>query len=422
MVSLEFTYKDAFKSARLGFSPKKMWILFEGIFLAVLGYSIITYLAYLSSGWGIKEIWQQYRYIPLPIFNSHLKWYGWLIWILGDLYAFYIYAVSFTAVSKVTFEQLRGDEFYEIKEAWRFARKNWKGAFLSPIYLIFFIALLVFTGMLFGLVGRIPHVGQILISLLGIPLFAGAFFIVYLTVVLFVTFTIAPAVVATTESDTFDTLFESFSVINDQTWRFILWEFILGIVAFLGVLIFGVFMKYALHLTKWAIGFWQGPRGWWNIMWNNAHWYLYVSWLPVEIGKYFPSLITPFKFVSAGNAGAVTSFGGFLLGLIFYTIVFTVVSYGLSIWSAGQTIIYTVLVKLKDEKNLLEKKEESFEEEALEQEKEKEVSQPESSTQPEETSKKKVARKKPTVKKATTRGKKTTAKKSPAKTKTKKKV
>jgi len=410
MVSLEFTYKDAFKAARLGFSPKKMWILFEGIFLAVLGYSIITYFAYLSSGWGIKEIWQQYRYIPLPIFNPHLKWYGWLIWAIADLYAFFIYAISFTAVSKITFEQLRGDEFYEIKEAWRFARKSWKGVFLSPIYLIFFIALLVFTGMIFGLVGRIPHIGQILTALMGIPLFAGAFFIVYLTIVLLITFIIAPAIVATTESDTFDTLFESFSIINDQTWRFILWEFILFVVAILGTLIFGILMKYTLHLTKWAIGFWQGPRGWWNIMWNNAHWYLYVSWLPVEIGKYFSSLITPFKFISAGNAGAVTSFGGFLLGLIFYTIAFAVVSYGLSIWAAGQTIIYTVLVKLKDEKNLLEKKEESFEEVVPEVKEETTEVAVKETPKKKKTVRRKAAPKKTAVKK-TTKTKKTTKKK-----------
>ena len=409
MVSLEFTFKDVFKSARLGFSPKKMWVIFEGIFLAVLGYSIIAYLAYLASGWGIKDIWHQYRYIPLPLFNPHLTWYGWIIWILGALYAFFIYAITFTAVSKITFEQLRGDEFYEIKEAWRFARKTWKGAFLSPIYLIFFIALLIFTGMIFGLIGRIPHVGQILIALLGIPLFAGAFFIVYLSIVLLVTFIVAPAVVATTESDTFDTLFESFSVLNDQTWRFILWEFILLIIAVLGALIFGILMKYSLHLAKWAIGFWQGPRGWWNLMWNNAHWYLYISWIPVEIGKYFPSLIIPFKFMSAGNAGAVTSFAGFLMGFVFYAVFFTVLSYFGSIWAVGQTIIYTVLVKIKDEKNLLEKKEETFEEMTPDAEgKKEEEKTEEKKEEPAKTPKKRGRKKGTTIKKKTAT--KTTAK------------
>jgi len=403
-VNLEFTFKDVFRAARP--SSKRIWVAFEGIFIAAIIYAVFSYLTFLTGGWGIKRIWQEFRFLPMPL-GHHFPWYSWLIWIIGLLGVFYFYAVTTTAIAKIQFEQLRGDEFYETREAWRYAFKNWQAPFLSPITLIFFSAILILIGMCFGLVGRIPYVGQIAIGCLALPIIAGALFVVYLGIVLVVTFLTANAIVATTEGDTFDTIFESFSLINEQTWRYVLWQIILGIVTFVGTFIFAILLREALHLTRWALGVWQGPRGWWNIMWNNAHWYLHITWIPIWVGNYFPSLVLPYKFISAGASGVTTSFGGFLLGLSFYVIVFVVLGYAVSTWVSGQTIIYIILVKLKDEKNLLEKKEEIIEEEIkpevkVEEKVEKKEEEEEKKTK-KKTTKKKTTAKKTTKKKTTTK-------------------
>jgi len=377
-MALDYVWKDVFRGVRLGFSPKKIWVGVKGILYAMIGYIILTYLSFMVSGWGIQKIWLEFRYIPFPFFQGNLVWYGWIIWAFAGLLALYYYFITLTAISKITYEQLRGDEFYESKEAWRFARKNWKGTFLSPIYLVLFIAALILTGLILGLVGRIPAVGQILIGLASIPIVAGALFVVYLTIVLGVILISAPAIVATTESDTFDTLFEGFSLLNDQTWRYFLWQAILLIVAFLGVFIFAWLTKYALSLTYRTLGIWAGPREWWSVMWHNAHWHVHIPWLPIWIARWFPTFFTPTQFLSAGAEslatypGATTSFGSLLLGLSFYGIIFIILGYGVSILGAGQTLIYTILVKIKDEKDLLAKEEKLFEEELEEEEKEEE--------------------------------------------------
>lgn len=366
-MTLDYVWKDVFRSARLGFSPKKIWVATKGIIYGVIGYSIISYIALLTSGWTVKEIWHAYRYIPFPIFQANLNWYSWVIWGIAILWALFYYFVTLTAVSKITHEQLKGDEFYESKEAWNYAYKNWKGTFLSPVYLVFFIVALLVAGLILGLVGRIPHVGQILIGLTAIPIISGALFIVYLTIVLGVILLTAPAIVAATESDTFDTLFEGFSLINDQTWRFLLWELLVIIVAFLGIVIFGWLLHYALTLTYKIVGVWAGPRPWWSTMWHNARWYLHMPWLPMWIAKFYPSFHAPIEFIAAGSPslatapGVTTSFGGFLLGLSFYLLIFIVMGYGVSTFSAGQSLIYTILVKIKDEKDILEEEEELFE-------------------------------------------------------------
>jgi len=416
-VGLEFTYKDVFRAVRFGASPKQVWLAFRGILYAFFFYVIFSYAGFLVSGWTFKNIWQTYRFIPCPFYNAQLTWYGWLLWGIGALIVTFFYFVTLTAISKVTYERLRGDEFYEAKEAWKFALKNWKGTFLSPIYLIIFIAILILVGLVFGLVGRIPHVGQILIGLMSLPIFGGAFFVVYLSIVLFVVSVIGPAIVATTESDTFDTLFEGFSVLYDQTWRFFLWEFILGLCTLLAMFVFALLMKYSLSLTKWAIGVWAGPRGWWDVMWNNGRWYLYLPFAPTFLLRWFPSLVAPGKFLALGALktypGVTTQFGAFLLGMSFYALAFLIVGYGVSVFAAGQTIIYTILVKLKDEKNLLEMKEETFEAEEIE------ITPPEAKVEEEKPKKKRGRPKGSTAKKKTTTKKKTTATKKTAKKTTK---
>jgi hypothetical protein len=60
-----------------------------------------------------------------------------------------------------------------------------------------------------------------------------------------------------------------------------------------------------------------------------------------------------------GWAGHVASF---VLGIIYYFIILGVMSFGTAIYWAGNTVIFTVLVKKKDDKNLLEIKEEIFDE------------------------------------------------------------
>jgi len=369
-MELQYRWGDVFRAGRLGFSPRKIGIGVKGLFYGILFYSILSYAALFVSGWQIKEIWQVYRFIPAPFVQGNLNWIGIIIYAIACLVALFYYLVTLTAISKITFEQLKGDEFYEGREAWTFARKNWKGAFGSPIFLAIIIAVLILVGLVMGLLIKIPAVGPVLIGLLSLPLIAGAFFIVYLSIVTGVVLLAAPAIVSTSDSDTFDTVFEAFSLINDQTWRFILWEAILFVTTFLCVFVFAYILKTTFALTNTVIGQWGGKE--WHIMWKNAKWYVYLpNFFPLVAARWFPSLVFPQgAFLSEGVA-KVTLIGSFLLGGSFYLILFIILGYGLSIQGSGQTLIYTILVKIKDNKNLLEEKEELFGEEFEEEKEEK---------------------------------------------------
>lgn len=370
MTNLHFNFKDVFRAGRLGFSAKKMWVMFLGLVVAFVGYDIFAGLAYLAAGVTIGDVWDVFRL--MPIYSLDWLWYSWILWAVGVLWWIVVTLLAGVAVSKITYEQLRGDEFYEIKEAIKFALKNGRAAILAPIVLVSFIIVLVLMGLVLALITWIPYFGQIFFALMAIPAFAVCLFIVYLMIVAAVALVMAPAIVGTTGNDTFDTLFEAFSVINDQPWRFIVYELLLKAIAVVGVFILGFFAAKAIYIGQDVIGMVVPAEKLDNLLVNAAY-YVKITLPPcvpdgiaqaiynyiTNIGQ--ANLLYPPDYLPAYQdwAGAIASF---LLGIVYYLIVFFVCSLGGAINWAGNAVIFTVLVKKKDDKNLLEIKEEVFEE------------------------------------------------------------
>jgi len=100
-------------------------------------------------------------------------------------------------------------------------------------------------------------------------------------------------------------------------------------------------------------------------MWDNGLTFLpRIPPIPIleSIGNlYAPSLLIPQPYHPVNWAGAI---GSVCFGITFHLVTVFVLAYGLSILATGDTLLYTVLTKLKDDKNLLEVPE-SFEEESL---------------------------------------------------------
>lgn len=370
MTNLHFNYKDVFRAGRLGFSAKKIWVAFLGFLIAYVGYGLVSYLAYTVGGVEIGEIWEAYRLVPMH--PAGFPWYTWVIWAIGLAWWACVALLAGVAISKITYEQLKGDEFYEIKEAAKFALKTGRSAILAPVVLILFIIALLVMGIILALMTHVPYFGQLLFAVMAIPAFAVSLFIIYLVIVTVVCLIIGPSIVGETGNDTFDTLFESFSVINDQPWRFITYEFLLKIVIIVGVGLLGFFSAKAIFLTQDVIGIIVPADKLNNILGNATYyvkiiipqicpeycqnlWSEYIKWIGM------PNLLIPPDYVAAYEswAGAISSF---VLGIIYYSIILFVYSLGGAIFWAGNTLIFTVLVKKKDDKNLLEIKEEIVEE------------------------------------------------------------
>ena len=371
-VKLHYNFKDVFRSARFGLSIKKIWVMFLGIFFGSIFYSIFTYISAVLSGYSFKDLWDQYHLLPIIGIGEI---YGWakIIYIVGlILFAFFIFLFG-TAVSKIHFEQLKGDEFYEIKESLKFAFKNGLASFFAPIALLVIVGLILLSGVIYGLINKIPYFGEIFFIIFAIPAFFVCLFLVYLLLSFLVSLFLSPSIVGTTGNDTFDTLFEVFSTLNEQPWRLFVYEILLFFTMFVAGSIFTFFVGKAIGIGYWVLSAkWLMGEKFSNIM-NNA-------WAFLPSYPFLTNFSPYFKFLGIEEILLIPGFLklpvfqaaiSYILGFIGYLTIFMVLAYYLSMFYTGNNLIFITLYKIKDEIDLLAPEEE--EEETVEEKEEEKV-------------------------------------------------
>uniref|UniRef100_A0A7C4C9X9 Uncharacterized protein n=1 Tax=candidate division WOR-3 bacterium TaxID=2052148 RepID=A0A7C4C9X9_UNCW3 len=364
MTKLHLNFKDVFRAIRLGFSAKKIWMMFLGLLFGMAGYTVSTYIAYAVAGQDWLTVWDNYRLLPFPRPDVWaFPWYSWVIYASGVLWLLIVMLLAGTAVSRVAFEQLRGDEFYESRTAFRFAFDHASSVLLAPLLLVGFVLLIALGGIVLGLIGLIPHFGNLFIGLMAFPAFIASAFIVYLLVVLLFAILIGPAVVGTTRNDVFDTLFEVFSCVNEQPWRLVWYTFVVGVLAKFGSLLAGLATSAAGRIGTFIVG-----------LVARDHLAEVLNTAAAQFVVTIPStgLFTPFHFLYVLEARLYglpqmyaplyetafvswsVSTAGALVGACLYVLALFVVAYGCSVWFTGNVLSYAVLVHKKDERNILE--------------------------------------------------------------------
>lgn len=374
MQKLYFDIRDIFRAPRLALSGKKLLIQTSGLLCGYLGFLILTYIAHLLSDRRLSEIWGSYGLFPVYDF-SFRGFFPWLIFVIGCGLFISIFLLSNAAVGKLTYEQLKGDEFYSTKDSFKFLKKNWKTVLLSPLSILALVMILLICGVIIGLLGKIPYVGELGLGILyGVPIFVVALFTAYTLFIFFMALVMTPAIVATTKEDVFETIVQLFSSIWSQPWRYFVYTGISGLLAKLGAFVFGYFCFRGVQLVNWSVGVLMKDKL--SGIIEGALGYLTV---PPSILYFFSSIFPGIRFAylvpePGWGAGLNWSKGiaAFLIGITFILIIFVVVSYALATLSVGQTLTYIILRKKKDDENLLEKKtEEEEEEEAGAKEEEK---------------------------------------------------
>ena len=362
MTKLHWSYKDVFRALRLGFSAKKVWMMSLGLLVGFTGYTILTYVAYAVAGTDFLAVWQTFRLLPLPSpYEYGFPWYSWVVFAAGVIWFLCALLITGTAVSKVAYEQLRGDEFYESKEAFKFAFRNSSAVLASPLLILAFVALIVVFGLIFSLLGAIPAAGEVFVGLLAVLGFVASLFIVYLLVVFAFALLLGPSVVGSTHSDTFDTLFEVFSCVNEQPARLVWYTATIALLGKVGSFALGLAASAAGRIGYAITGTFMGEKLA-EVMGNAAYYFKLAApdWCPellqqsflAEMNLYgFPQVYLPGDYLALGWSRDIAAL---LLGVLFYLVAIMVVGYGLSVWFTGMTLNFAVLAYKKDEKNVLD--------------------------------------------------------------------
>ncbi len=369
MTGLNFNYKDIFRALRLGFSAKKVGMVMMGLLFAFAGYSLLTYIAHIAAGNDWLSIWETQRLLPFPNPNLPFPWFSWVIYGAGVVWFLIVMLVTGAAVAKVAYEQLRGNEFFEAGSGFQYALKNIRALISSPLLIIAIIVLIVVAGLVLSALGAIPHFGPIFTGLLAIVGFFAALFIVYLLLVLLFTLLFAPGVVGAMGNDTFDTLFEVFSCVNEQPARLIWYSFLGAVLAKLGSFLLGLASSLAGRIGSLVLSTFMGEQ--WAEMLSGAEFVFKLSipnWgvfsplhqmFVLETKLYgLPQLYAPSYWA---NPVWSTGIGSILLGMCGYAIALMVLGYGLSVWFTGTVVTLAIIIRKKDDKNILENPEEEEE-------------------------------------------------------------
>lgn len=400
MNQMRFDVRDIFKSPRLAISLQRIWIQFLGLFFGYLGYLFFTYISFMTAGVGLSNGWERYGLLPC-LFPESPNWYSMVIYLIGVVWLIAVYLIAATAVSRATYMFVKGNHFYTWRDATRFALKKSASVLLSPVAVLLIIVFFLAGGAVVGLLGKIPFVGEFGITLFTLFWYFASLLVVFLAIIVVVALIQAPAIVATTDDDAFEAVFQSFSLVWSQPWRLILYEFVSAALAAVELLVLAFLSKKAYIVMDRVFSTAMGDD-FINIAAQGMYlvnvWVIHsIAWVNSLLGDfsglvYFNREFIPLTLPHGYQYVASYIFAGWMLvigGLIF--------SYGLAAFNVGNTLSYIILRKKKDDENLLERKDPEEEEgEEVPEEKTIEESRPEevleTIDEPVKTAKKKKSR------------------------------
>lgn len=388
MVKLHFDYRDLFRSARLAFSIQRVWINFVGLFFGFLLYDVLTYVSFLTASQGFIPMWERFGLFPC-LFGIGGPWYSWVIYAIGVLFLIAIVLLTNTAVSRAVYMNLKGETFYTWKEAFGFSLKRWGSTLAAPTAIIGIIVFFGVSAIVMGLFGRIPYIGELGTGLMTLFYMSSSLFVFFLILILFVAFLFVPSIIATTDEDAFEAVFQSFSISTGQPWRIIAYGVVVAAIEILGFVILAWAVKEAFLIFNFLFLIGMGEK--FSDLMNNGMaliqgWvYPTLNWIQYAFGDTSRYFYFARDFVPK-ELSAVMQISSWFFAILMGVVGGLVVSYAEAIGNSGLTLVYLILRKHQDDENLLERKEEEEEEESSEEEKTEETPKDEKTEDKEESS------------------------------------
>ncbi len=365
-MKLHFDVRDIFRAPRLALSGKKIWIFLVANFIGYGAYFILNYLAFALAGQSFGETWAAQGLYPC-LYVTDAPWYACVLFWVGVIDWVITIYIGCTAVSRVTYKQLKGDEFYSSRDAWAYVKKHWHPVIYSSISLLLILVFLFVIAGILGLIGKIPYVGEFLFVLPYLLYFFGSVFTIYTGIVLLVSLIYTPSIVATYEEDTMGTVWHNFSITWGQPWRMISYHFVLLPILLIGGYLFSHFWMSGYSLINnvfghdWLMGTklmnivgWASqavhPEALCSLIGNNCSICNVCSTGCLSCGSILSA--------SAMNVTGTEQIAAFILAIFLFLIMVSAVSYTMSIFAVGETLMFIILKNRTDNDNILEKNDE----------------------------------------------------------------
>lgn len=372
MLSLRFDFRDLFKAPRLAFSLQRIWIMLVALGTGLILYNLFTYIALLMGGLNLTDAWQRFGILPCLFMERTLfPWYVWLVHALGVIALLITFLFANTAAARAVYMSAKGEHFYSWRQSFAFAHKKISAVLLTPVSLLTLLALMVLGSLLLGLAGKIPYAGELVVSLFMLFWFVFALLMIFFACVFWFSLFYAPAVIATTDEDAFESVFQLFSLSWNQPLRLLIYSFLSIFIALAAMGILSFFVKRSVGLSNALLGAFMGSN--FLDLANNGQ-ALVQAWTVMSEDLIFDMFrgFTPYLYFSQEFfylpvhelARPTVSIGGYFYAISLLFLGSWVVAYGFSTLATAHTLAYLVMRKKKDDQNLLERidKEEDLEE------------------------------------------------------------
>ncbi|MDP6965996.1 MAG: hypothetical protein QF551_01845, partial [Candidatus Marinimicrobia bacterium] len=252
-MKIYFDVRDIFRAPRLALGGKKIWIMLQALLTGYVTYWVLTYLSFLAAGFTFNAMWQQYGLYPCLAGNA-ANGFAWALWVVGVLALLAAIVLGDTAVARVTYKQLKGDEFYSSSDAWKYVKKHWHAPVFTHLSIAVIALFFVVFAAIFALIGKIPYLGELFFGIPYLLWFFGSVFVVYTAAVFCVSIFFTHAIVGTMEEDTMGAVFQNYSITWSQPWRVLLYLPLTYALVYAGLWVFGWFMHTGYHLINTVFG------------------------------------------------------------------------------------------------------------------------------------------------------------------------
>jgi hypothetical protein len=340
-------------AAGKAFSLKKIFAASFYLVAGYLLYAAVTYLALLYDGVSFDYIRQSYGFFPLRLFPFDAV-PARILHLLGIGLAALCLSLAIMAVAAITFEELRGNVFFSSAKAIRLAFRRSPTLVIGYLSLGMLVAVVYLLGVVTGLIGRIPILGELIIGFFYIiPIFFTLLFTVFVVFVGCLGLVLLPVIIAAQRTgDLFDALLHLFSVVIRQPVR-ILWYLALSAgLAKAASFVLAYFFFRTLQFSRLMLV--QGGGEKVERMFNAA-----MTMLPLDspvtafVISLFPGLRFGFSLSRWGYGGEPT-LGAFLLAVSFFLLFMVVVGYMVSVAATGLARGYVVIRQLKDGHSIID--------------------------------------------------------------------
>ncbi|TET37146.1 MAG: hypothetical protein E3J72_06830 [Planctomycetota bacterium] len=255
--------RGLFEGLKVPFCLNALLLAFIGVWIFRLG----NFLLFKALA-GPTEAYAKWGIImPIWEFIENLAWWKPGPGITTSVFSCQnlLYAIWFViawaffsgAIARIMAMRIARDETIELKNAVAFAVKRFGTHIFAVLFIVIAMIFFYMCCMLAGVMGRIPHVGPIILIFVYILVFAAILIVTLLAVGLVFGFNLISASIASDGVDTFDAISRAYSYVFSRPWQILLYT----VLPFAFLIIFFAFANgIFLNRTLGAVGIGMGPK------------------------------------------------------------------------------------------------------------------------------------------------------------------